>query len=336
MNYALPARTAIALCLVVLLLPLTALHAQDDARQKPEAAAPQQNQNTSSQPLTVRITGPVRLEREKEIEPDWSRLKCEEAKSHDEADLCEQRRMAEAAEQTVLLNKIQTLVGFVGFALVAWNLWYVRQTTLAAIQATKITGESAATSAQAAEAAIAAAKEARQQNEVMLAAQRAFLSIVDVQVSRLAYEDGPLAEVEYTIVNNGTTTAMNVRSRTQFVLSPKAQQDRLGGFGKCIAEGLPIPGHLRREKAELWRPERGEIIPPGHRRLMRRTAWMTAEGVGGDMGLMVVAVYDIIGGEAHHTVGVQYASEALTNFPSSRSPLWKRDVDLELVAETAD
>lgn len=94
----------------ILVALATGLHAQDHREQQPQATPAQQAQERPQPPLPITITAPVRVEREKEIEPDWNSLKCSEAKSHDEADLCEQRRMAKSAEDAVLLNKIQIAV----------------------------------------------------------------------------------------------------------------------------------------------------------------------------------------------------------------------------------
>jgi len=131
---------AIGGCLV---LWAAASHAQNDAEQQPQTAPPAQaEKKTEPPPVPVTISGPVRIEREKEVEPDWNKLKCSEAKSHDEADLCEQRRMSNAAEESVTLNKWQIAVAIIGFALVVWNLYYTRKATNAAVAAA-VTAEKA-------------------------------------------------------------------------------------------------------------------------------------------------------------------------------------------------
>lgn len=122
-----------------------ALHAQDKAQQEPQTPPAKQTQQQPApppSPLPVRIEGAVRLEREQSVEPDWDKLKCGEAKSHDEADLCEQRRMAKSAEDSVFWNRVQVAVAIVGFGLVLWSLYYSRVATRAAVSAA-VTAEKA-------------------------------------------------------------------------------------------------------------------------------------------------------------------------------------------------
>lgn len=83
------------------------------------------------------------------MEPAWNELKCSEAKSHEEADLCEQRRMAKAAEPAVYLNIFQIVVAIIGFTFVIWNLGYVRKGTNAAVNS----ANAAIRAAEAAESA---------------------------------------------------------------------------------------------------------------------------------------------------------------------------------------
>jgi hypothetical protein len=64
--------------------------------------------------------------------PEWARPNCDELTKHELADVCEQRRMAQAAETTVLLNQWQIGLGILGFALVVVTLYYNRQATHAA------------------------------------------------------------------------------------------------------------------------------------------------------------------------------------------------------------
>jgi len=114
-----------------------ALRAQNKVQQKPPTPpAAQAEPKPASQPLPVTITGPVRLEREQTVEPDWNKLKCGDAKSHDEADLCEQRKMAKSAEETVQLNWIQIGLGIGGFVALIFTLHLNRRATNAAVAAT--------------------------------------------------------------------------------------------------------------------------------------------------------------------------------------------------------
>lgn len=106
---------------------------------QPPAADQTKQTGAPAPPLPVRIEGSVRLEREKEVEPDWDKLKCGEAKSHDEADLCEQRRMAAAAERTVTLGWWQVGLSAAGFLALLYTLRLSRRATNAAVAANAIT-----------------------------------------------------------------------------------------------------------------------------------------------------------------------------------------------------
>jgi hypothetical protein len=122
-------------CVIATLAIASASYAQDNREQKPETSPAQQTQERAKPSIPITITAPVRVEREKEVEPDWDKLKCGEAKSHDEADLCEQRRMAKAAEDSVLLNKIQIGIGVLGLLALLITLRLTRRSTDAAVAA---------------------------------------------------------------------------------------------------------------------------------------------------------------------------------------------------------
>jgi hypothetical protein len=70
--------------------------------------------------------------------PDRSKPDCSNPKNHDEADLCQQRRMAVAAEQTVTLSQIQIAIGVVTLLGLGATVYYTRQTAKAAIEATNV------------------------------------------------------------------------------------------------------------------------------------------------------------------------------------------------------
>lgn len=135
-------RVAAGGLLVTAIADVMPSYAQNDTHQQPQSTPAQQAQTNPHAPLSVPISRPIRAEWEKEVEPDWNALHCSTAKSHDEADLCVQRRMADAAEDSVTLNKWQIAVAIVGFALVVWNLFYTRRATNAAVAAA-VTAEKA-------------------------------------------------------------------------------------------------------------------------------------------------------------------------------------------------
>jgi hypothetical protein len=86
---------------------------------------PQQQQETSQQPPIIQEQSP---------ESKYYEVNCERPKDHDAADLCEQRRMANAAEETVWWSRLQTWLGGVGFVAVIGSLIF---TALAAFAATR-------------------------------------------------------------------------------------------------------------------------------------------------------------------------------------------------------
>ena len=113
------------------------LNAQDNPQEQPQASAPNNDQQQASppSPVPVIVTEPIRIEREKTVDPNWRKPECGQPQNHDEADLCEQRRMAEAAENTVKLSAWQLGLGVVGAFLLFVTLYYSRQAARGAIVA---------------------------------------------------------------------------------------------------------------------------------------------------------------------------------------------------------
>lgn len=62
---------------------------------------------------------------------------CSNPKNVGEADLCEQRRMANAAENTLFWIRWQTWVGFLGIAGLVTSILYTRKAAVGAIKAAK-------------------------------------------------------------------------------------------------------------------------------------------------------------------------------------------------------
>jgi hypothetical protein len=126
---------------VALSLPLAGLAQEDKPREQSGAEQAQSNkQNTDTHPNAT--TSFIRLEWGKEKnETDWGKPQCEQPRNHDEADLCEQRRMSKAAEDAVNLNEIQTGIGAVGalllLATLALTIWGTRAAVKAANAAVK-------------------------------------------------------------------------------------------------------------------------------------------------------------------------------------------------------
>lgn len=122
---------AIGGILVAAVLVLLFWSGQTDNRYQQSGASPPQQaqQNATADPALAMVGA------EGTVETDWNSPKCGQPKSHDEADLCEQRRMAKAAEDSVLLSKIQIILGVTGAALLFWTLYYSRRATVATAHA---------------------------------------------------------------------------------------------------------------------------------------------------------------------------------------------------------
>jgi hypothetical protein len=86
----------------------------------------QQTQNQESTPVK-----PLVVEQQRSA-PDYYQISCERPNDHDAADLCEQRRMAQAAEDSVYWARVQALIGFFGFVGVLITLVFTGQGTRAA------------------------------------------------------------------------------------------------------------------------------------------------------------------------------------------------------------
>lgn len=100
-------------CLIAAISFLSACegYAQDNAATP--AQQPQQQETAPPQPSRIQ---------EQVAEPEYYKADCERPKDHDAADLCEQRRMAKAAEDAVWWSRLQTWLGGIGFIAVIGTL----------------------------------------------------------------------------------------------------------------------------------------------------------------------------------------------------------------------
>ena len=179
-------------CLIAAtLFPLSSF-AQDQQGRQPESAASTQNQQRTSEPLSVVVVGPVEM-RVKADDADWNSPKCDAVRSHDEADLCEQRKMAKAAIHTLWWTRLGIIVGALGTGFIIWNLVLVRRATSASLEA----------------------------NRIGLSAQRPWLRISDVGVvGPLQWRDDGYGQVEicFTVDNVGKSIARFVDYRAKTVV----------------------------------------------------------------------------------------------------------------------
>jgi hypothetical protein len=137
----------------------------------------------------------IRLNREKdEPKADWTNTKCGQPQTHDEADLCEQRRMAKSAEDTVWLNRLQTGLGVIGafilFVTLALTIWATR----AAIK-----------SADAAHASVRLAEKTAEQQ------LRAYVTITEAEIRTFWSYGDPTFAAFVIFKNSGQTPAYDFR-----------------------------------------------------------------------------------------------------------------------------
>jgi hypothetical protein len=191
--------------IVALSLPLTGLAQEDNPREQSESEqAHSTKQNTDAQPNST--TSFIRLEWGKEKnETNWGKPQCEQPRTHDEADLCEQRRMSDAAKDAVWLNTIQTWIGGLGAFLLLLTVIFGFAGTWAAVKSAN----------------------------AIIAMERAYLFIIiHPDVAQWLYgvvknelsmllddrkrKEWELPFIEYHIVNHGKTPAIVVGLRVGF------------------------------------------------------------------------------------------------------------------------
>jgi hypothetical protein len=185
--------------MAALLLPLGSYGQTQQQKQIPQPPKIEQR------PAPPTVASPVTVEREKSVEPNWSKPSCDKPQNHDEADLCQQIRMSEAAEQSVGLNKIQAAVALVGALFVIVTIYYARKAAIAARDAAVHTEAGAKAANESASYGREANQLARDHAELQL---RANLLIDSVT---LAPGKTPLT-AHVTIKNYGQTPAYDVRA----------------------------------------------------------------------------------------------------------------------------
>ena len=117
---------AIGMCLIVTFAPQLASESRAQGDTAASASASQQ-QNEPAPPSVIQP---------QMTELDY-RISCVRPEDHDAADLCEQRRMAQAAEEAVFWARWQTLISVLGFSAVFVSLILSAVATRAASRAAK-------------------------------------------------------------------------------------------------------------------------------------------------------------------------------------------------------
>jgi hypothetical protein len=123
----------------------------------------QQQPTNQTRPIpTPQNSQTMPVAQEQEAKPSVYKSACGETNNHDEADLCEQRRMAQAALDAVWWASFQTIIGIFGFVAVLFSLGF--------------SGWAAWAAAQAARAAQASIGESRRASDLQL---RAYVNVCE-------------------------------------------------------------------------------------------------------------------------------------------------------------
>ena len=237
-------RSAIERCLIIAVCFLSLdSHAQNNPHQDNQIRKVEKDARDLIGNLPIWTVIPDAIDWKKShAEVDWRNPRCNEAQSHDESDLCEQRRMAKAAEESLTLNKIQIVIGISGFIALLLTIRLSRKATLAAIAA--------------ADAADAAVKTAQQSAALEL---RPYVSLSDFNWQWLSGPDDPNKIVSWRLVlvwkNSGQTPAKNVRtwlSVDTFDLTESPAGIDYPDKGNFLSAGNPLgPGQTLGSRVEV-------------------------------------------------------------------------------------
>ncbi len=107
--------------------------AAESQRTQPQQTAP----NETRPPPALENPKPVVVPEQKQPELAGYQASCDKPKNREDADLCEQRRMAQAAEDSVWWARFQTLLGIFGFGAVLVSLIFTGWAAIAASRAAK-------------------------------------------------------------------------------------------------------------------------------------------------------------------------------------------------------
>lgn len=189
----------VGVVVIAALLIASALNRQNGPDQQ-SAAAP------SEAAKKVTAAPPPAAAKKNSVFTDWSRPDCKQPKDHDEADLCQQVRMANAAESTVFLNAAQVAAALLTLVGLVITVHYARK---------------------AANAAIAAANAANDAN-------RAWLAVKLKLGGDFCFEPaGAAIFVEVEITNIGKTVAINAHTTVDMVMHSNDVSKQL----KALADG---------------------------------------------------------------------------------------------------
>jgi hypothetical protein len=216
-----------AVCLLIAAIFAAPVLAQEDkTEQQPKAEqADKTNQQAAPQTWQLRL----RFEREKSVETNWSKPNCDQPQNHEEADLCEQRRMSEAAQKTVHLNAVQIAIGFVTLIGLALTVYYARKAACAALEAAQYGRVAALATVDAARAAQASAHSASAQTRIVEdTAKKQLRAYVGMgsfgSFESFNHDDGHYS-ARTRVINTGQTPAFNMRFAARIKIIPHPRAD---------------------------------------------------------------------------------------------------------------
>lgn len=202
--------------------------------------------------------------REKPAEPDWANPNCENPGNHDEADLCEQRRMSRSADDTYRLNRFQVYLGIIGAIVVVAGLYYARKAAIAALEAAKHAGEQAA----------AALVQTKIAEDALMKVQRPYVFIYGVDhILANRPVDGKGGKIPFIVANYGQTPAIIEWVDSDICVGPTPQDivpfahnpwEQNPLFKPAEVRDLehPFPAELDSESRNVFHDARGSTIQP--------------------------------------------------------------------------
>lgn len=231
----------LAICLVILLFDGASYAKENQPHESRKASEPNRQQILPNFPTLGGAVGfPIVFVERPSIPEDekdktvWNSNECPNAKSHDEADLCEQRRMAKAADDSVSLNKIQIVLGAAGF--------------LALLVTIRLSSISTNAAVKAADVAMQAIEDERLN-------RRAWLRLDLIPYREITYYDtgGFYTQMTVSITNIGQSVARDVR------VWPKAFTHEGASTAHVWGESADW---LFKRMAQRHPEERGRVILP--------------------------------------------------------------------------
>jgi hypothetical protein len=153
-KFALGGFVALALCtsLVSVLAQTPKQPSGAPEQQQPAAKQPAANETrpapAAEETNALQVANTPEVAKDKQPDPAVYTSACGDTTSHDQADLCEQKRMSSAAERAADYAYWQLYISGIGLLIVAASLWFAGIGAFSARDAAKIAGDQAAAAAK--------------------------------------------------------------------------------------------------------------------------------------------------------------------------------------------